>query len=146
MSGRQAFGPNLRRLRVQRGVTLEFIAKETKVPVALWTGLEKNDLSRWPSGSYARSYMRSYAQLIGADPEATVDEFCRLFPIGDRRAEKLIRGQAQIVGHPIAWQEPVKPEVDRRGAAQAPAKPQPTGFRRWLDIAYFRRALARNPR
>jgi transcriptional regulator with XRE-family HTH domain len=147
MSAREAFGPNLRRLRMQRGITLESIARETKVNIALWAGLEKNDLSRWPTGIYARAYMRSYAQLVGADPEATVDEFCRLFPNGDRRAERLIRGHAQIVGHPLAWQDPQTPDVDRRtGGAKPPAKPQPTGFRRWLDLVSFRRPLARNPR
>lgn len=105
---------------MQRGVSLEFIAQETKVSIALWTGLEKNDLSRWPVGIYARAYVRSYAQLIGADPESTVDEFCRLFPNGDRRAERVIRGQAEIVNHPLAWREPVPAERDRRGGRVEP--------------------------
>ena len=43
--------------------------------------------------------MRDYAAAIGVDPETTVDEFCRWFPQGDRRAERQIRGQAEIVGH-----------------------------------------------
>ena len=33
MSAREAFGPNLRRLRIQRGVSLEQIAETTKVSV-----------------------------------------------------------------------------------------------------------------
>ena len=117
MSAREAFGPNLRRLRVQRGLTLEQIADSTKISVALWEGLEQNDLSRWPSGVFARSYIRDYATMIGADPDSTIDEFCRWFPQGDRRAERLIRGQAEIVGHPIDWQEQVPPEADRRAGA-----------------------------
>jgi Helix-turn-helix domain len=88
-------------------------------------GLERNDLSRWPTGLYARAYVRTYAQLIGADPESTVDEFCRLFPQGDRRGERLIRGQAEIVNHPLAWQETVPAELDRRGG-RAPAAPAPS--------------------
>ena len=31
MSGREAFGPNLRRIRVQRGVSLKQLADKTKV-------------------------------------------------------------------------------------------------------------------
>lgn len=147
MSARGAFGPNLRRLRMQRGISLEFIAQETKVNAAIWAGLEKNDLSRWPSGIYARAYIRSYAQLIGADPEATVDEFCRLFPNGDRRAERLIRGQAEIVGHPLAWKDPVSGDADRRGGGNAEApKSHATGVRRWLESVWVRRPLARTPR
>jgi hypothetical protein len=125
MSAREAFGPNLRRQRLQRGVTLECIAQETKVSVAMWSALEKNDLSQWPSGIYARSYVRSYAQIIGADPEATVDEFCRLFPNGDRRAERTIRGHAQIVNHPLAWREHVPAELDRRAGRVPDPPPAP---------------------
>src|SRR3954468_20236125 len=119
-----AFGPNLRRIRVQRGVSIYEIVAATNVNAALWEGLEKNDLSRWPTGIYARSYVRSYAKAIGADPEATVDDFCRWFPQGDRRAEPIIRGQAQIVGHDnLEWQDQWPPGVaaagDRRGSSAA---------------------------
>src|ERR1051325_8505906 len=116
-----AFGPNLRRIRIQRGVSLEDISADTKVGVALWTGLERNDLSRWPAGIYARAYVRAYAQAIGVDPESTVDDFCRVFPQGDRRAERVIRGHAEIVGHDdLEWQDELSDEdVDRRGDAVA---------------------------
>ena len=123
MSAREAFGPNLRRLRLQRGLTLEQIAEQTKLSVALWDGLEQNDLSRWPSGLFARSYVRDYAEIIGADPDATIDEFCRWFPQGDRRAEPLVRGQAAIIGHELEWTDELPPDLidgDRRanGAAR----------------------------
>ena len=127
MSERDAFGPNLRRIRMQRGISVQDIAVATNVSAALWEGLERNDLARWPTGIYARSYVRSYAKAIGVDPEATVDEFCRCFPHGDRRAELVIRGQAEIVGHmDLQWRDHVPPAVadgDRRAGA-ADAAPQ----------------------
>src|SRR5476651_240659 len=122
MSQEDAFGPNMRRIRIQRGVSLEQIAAATKVSAALWAGLERNDLSRWPTGIYARGFVREYARLIGVDIESTVDEFCRSFPQGDRRAEPLIRGQAQIVNHPLKWQEHIPPVItdkDRRASQAA---------------------------
>lgn len=135
MSARNAFGPNLRRIRLQRGITLEQIAETTKVSVALWAGLERNDLDRWPTGIYARSCVREYARAIGVDPEATVDDFCRWFEQGNRRVEPLLRVHAQIVNHELAWKDHVPAtEGDRRGSsAQAPAAPkkQPAGFA-WL--------------
>jgi transcriptional regulator with XRE-family HTH domain len=128
MSERDAFGPNLRRIRVQRGLSLEQLAESTKVSVTLWKGLERNDFSRWPKGIYARSYVRDYAAAIGVDPETTVNDFCRWFPQGDRRVEAVIRGQAQIVGHnKLEWRDRdhVGPKSvadgDRRGAAAAAA-------------------------
>ena len=122
VSEREAFGPNLRRIRMQRGVSVHALVSATNVNAALWEGLERNDLSRWPTGIYARAYVRSYAKLIGADPESTVDQFCRCFPHGDRRAEIVIRGQAEIVGHDdLQWRDHVPPTLadgDRRAGAR----------------------------
>jgi transcriptional regulator with XRE-family HTH domain len=126
MGERQAFGTNLRRKRIQHGISLEQIAASTKVSADLWEGLERSDLSRWPTGIYARGYVRAYAVEIGVDPDVTVDEFCRLFPNGDRRAERVVRGQAAIVGHDLQWQDDLvgsKLEEKRAPAARPPAAP-----------------------
>lgn len=127
MSERDAFGPNLRRIRVQRGISIHEIVTATNVNASLWEGLERNDFKRWPTGIYARAYVRSYASVIGVDPESTVDDFCRWFPQGDRRAELVIRGHADIVGHEdLQWRDHVPPAVgdgDRRGVAAAPPSP-----------------------
>jgi transcriptional regulator with XRE-family HTH domain len=112
---RNAFGPNLRRIRLQRGVTLEQIANATKVARDLFEGLERNDFSRWPTGIYARAYVRQYAYAVGVDPDSTVDEFCRSFENGDRRAERIVREQSVIVGHSLAWQDDVRGDANRRG-------------------------------
>jgi transcriptional regulator with XRE-family HTH domain len=117
MSGREAFGANLRRARLQRGVTLEEVAATTNVSKTLWAAMERNDFSGWPNGIFARAYLRDYAKMVGVDPETTVDEFCRWFPQGDRRAERHIREHAEIVGHELEWRDEVPSEVadsDRR--------------------------------
>lgn len=118
MGEREAFGPNLRRIRVQRGISLEQIAAATKVSQDLWSGLERNDLSRWPTGIYARAYVRAYALQLGVDAETTVDDFCRFFPQGDRRVARVVREQAAIVGHNSQWKDELTGNVqrDRRAA------------------------------
>ena len=124
MSEREAFGPNLRRIRLQAGVSLYDIVANTNVSLTLWEGLERNDFSRWPTGIYARANVRSYAKAIGVDVEATVDDFCRWFPLGDRRAELVIRGHADIIGHEdLQWRDHLPPaagDSERRGAASMP--------------------------
>jgi helix-turn-helix protein len=119
MSERETFGPSLRRKRIERGVSVNHIAAVTKVSVDLWMGLERNDLSHWPTGLYARAYIREYALQIGADPDATVDDFCRWFPQGDRRAERLVRNHAAIVGHDLEWTDDLAAGLpgDRRARA-----------------------------
>src|SRR4051812_23006536 len=149
MSGREAFGPNLRRVRIQRGVSLQHIAAETNVSEVLWAAMERNDFSRWPNGIFARAYVRDYAKMIGADPDATVDEFCRWFPQGDRRADRQIRGHAEIVNHELQPGDELPPEVveDRRwspddaaqdGGARERTPPRPAGM-----FDRLRRALSR---
>jgi transcriptional regulator with XRE-family HTH domain len=127
MSEREAFGPNLRRLRVKRGISLETIAAATKVHTDLWAGLERNDFSRWPAGIYARAYVRAYALEVGIDPDTTVDEFCRMFPNGDRRVMRVVREQAALVGHDLHWKDDLVGSVtdEKRSAAPAAAPALP---------------------
>ena len=61
------------------GVTLARISQNTKVPVALFTGLEAGDCSRWPAGFFARAYVRGYAEAIGLNGDETVEEFVAAF-------------------------------------------------------------------
>jgi hypothetical protein len=104
---------------MRNGVSLEEIALQTRVSVDVWDALERNDFSRWPSGIYARAYVRAYAGAIGVDPDETVNDFCRGFPQGDRRAEQVVRGTAEIVGHQLTWQDDLPPAItgDRRASA-----------------------------
>lgn len=123
MSERDTFGPRLRRERERRGISLDTIASITNVSVELWQGFESNDFSRWPKGLFARAFVRDYARAVGLDANEVVDDFCRLFPVGDRRALPTIREQAKLIGHePAAADDPklIPGGVDRRANPNAP--------------------------
>lgn len=124
MISRDRFGPYLRRIREQRGISLEQLADRTNVDVELWAAMERNDFSRWPSGIFARAFIREYARTIGVDPESTVDEFCRCFPIGDRRRGQILRAEAELLGIPSAWEDDqIPPDLDRRQPREAANEP-----------------------
>jgi transcriptional regulator with XRE-family HTH domain len=141
MSERDTFGPRLRRERERRGISLETLADRTNVSIELWIGLESNDFSKWPGGLFARSFVRDYARVVGLDPSEIVDDFCRLFPIGDRRALPKLRAQAELIGHELeAADDPrlIPGGVDRRGSSvgtppgsTAPAAAERPAPRRW---------------
>jgi transcriptional regulator with XRE-family HTH domain len=76
----EEFGPRLRQERERRKISLDSIAATTKVNVALYEGLERDDVSRWPSGIFRRSFVRAYATAIGLDPDLIVREFLERFP------------------------------------------------------------------
>src|SRR6266508_227843 len=77
------FGARMRDERERRNISIASIADSTKILGALLEGLERNDLSRWPSGLYRRAFMRAYASAIGLDPDAVVREFVERFPDPD---------------------------------------------------------------
>ena len=77
---RQAFCFTLRSRREQIGITLPDIAESTKISVALLSGLERGDVSRWPKGIFRRSFFREYVVAIGLSPEPLLNDFVRLFP------------------------------------------------------------------
>jgi len=76
----QSFGRQLRKLREQRRITLEQIAKRTKVSMNLLRSLENGECKGWPGGIYSRGYVRAYATAIGVDPEAVVEAFAECYP------------------------------------------------------------------
>jgi transcriptional regulator with XRE-family HTH domain len=76
----ESLGSRLRQQRERRQISISTVAAKTKILGALLEGLERDDLSRWPSGLYRRSFVRAYAVAIGLDPEPIVREFTERFP------------------------------------------------------------------
>jgi cytoskeletal protein RodZ len=74
------FGARIRQAREQRGISLRQIAETTKISVSVLEALERNDISRLPGGIFSRGFVRSYAVVIGVDPEQTVRDFMAQFP------------------------------------------------------------------
>lgn len=111
-----AFVTRLRRYRQQAGISLDEIAAQTRVRSELFAGFEANDLTGWPKGVYARAWIRAYASAVGLDPIDTVNEFCRLFPQGDRRVDATMAGIAAIVATQSAYRDDI-PHADRRKAS-----------------------------
>jgi hypothetical protein len=119
MTPQEVFVGRLRRHRERHHISLDEIAGETRIKRELLDGLERNDLSGWPRGLYARAWIRAYSSAIGLDAIDTVDEFCRLFPQGDRRVRPTIKEIAVIVASPSEYRDDFKglSEVDRRVGA-----------------------------
>jgi len=74
------FGARLRHERERRQIALRSIAEGTKIGLGLLEGLERDDVSRWPSGIFRKSFVRAYAVAIGIDPEPVVREFVEQYP------------------------------------------------------------------
>jgi transcriptional regulator with XRE-family HTH domain len=95
VTGAHEFGLALRQARERRGLTVDDVALCTKVSAALFVGLERGDVSRWPSGIFRRAFVRGYAECVGLDPETVLAGFLRVYAEGDlgggRRASEAAR-------------------------------------------------------
>lgn len=138
MTDHSSFGPELRRARERRGLALEEIAETTKVNVALFRGLENNDVSRWPSGLFRRAFIRSYAQAVGLDPEDTCRRFVRFFPeegdtVPEMRAVPPPAAAAPL--QPVAPAGPPADEETPRLVLAAVPPPGRSGLSAWSRLA-----------
>ncbi|MDN4594419.1 helix-turn-helix domain-containing protein [Polycladomyces subterraneus] len=64
-------GRRLKRARESRGLTLEDVSRMTGIEPQYLQAIESGQLGALP-GPYVRSYLRSYAQCVGEDPQALI--------------------------------------------------------------------------
>ena len=142
MTPQETFITRLRRHRERNQISLDEVARETRIKREQLDSFERGDLSAWPRGIYARAWIRGYATVVGLDPIDTVDEFCRLFPEGDRRAGDTLRDFAAIIASPSTYRDEYDQiaDADRRVTSEPDLIPtQPT----WGE---FLHRLVRNVR
>jgi len=74
-----AFGEFLRTRRQNKGISLDQITNETKIPQRHFDALENGSVRSWPRGMYTRAMLRAYAESVGLDKEYVAHEFDRVF-------------------------------------------------------------------
>ena len=65
-------GSLLRELREQRGVSLEEVARSTRINPRFLAALETDDLAALPAGPFARGFIRAYCEALGASSDAVL--------------------------------------------------------------------------
>ena len=70
-----AFGEFLRVARERRGLTLQQIARETRIPWRHLDAIEHGNLDAVPSGMYRRAEIRAYADAVGLDRSLALAQF-----------------------------------------------------------------------
>lgn len=70
-----AFGRYLQTQRELRGLSLDEIARQTKIPPTLIGALEEGQAERFPERVFVLNYIRSYASAVGLSPDDAVNRF-----------------------------------------------------------------------
>ncbi|MGH9255952.1 MAG: helix-turn-helix domain-containing protein [Vicinamibacterales bacterium] len=147
MNPQDAFVTRLRRYRERYQISLDDMATMTRIKRELLVAFERNDLSEWPRGLYARAWVRAYADVVGLNPADTVDEFCRLFPQGDRRVAGTMQEMAAIVAHASEYTDEFGHAEDRRSPHVDPMPEQPwyAAMGQWTQTLWWRIVPALRP-
>lgn len=72
-------GTILRTAREQRGLGIEEAAEATKIRPAYLVAIEEEAFERLPGPTYARGFLRSYADYLGVEAQPLIDEFSTRF-------------------------------------------------------------------
>ncbi len=72
-------GAELREARERRWISLEELARITKIGVATLRALERNQVDHLPGGIFLRGFLRVYARQVELDPEDTVRRYLAQF-------------------------------------------------------------------
>ncbi|MDX2151763.1 MAG: helix-turn-helix domain-containing protein [Bryobacteraceae bacterium] len=65
---------NLQQRRRKLGLSLEDVSARTKVRVEFLRAIEEGRMDELPAGVYRRSYIRQYAEALGMDASALLNE------------------------------------------------------------------------
>ncbi len=68
-------GQEIRERREERALSLEEVARATRIPKASLESIEAGRLDALPGEVYARGFLRTYARAVGLDPAALIARF-----------------------------------------------------------------------
>jgi len=68
-------GKTLRQLRERMGIELQTISKETKINIKILEWIEEEAIEKLPTTVYLKSFLKSYAQSLGLNPQKVVEEY-----------------------------------------------------------------------
>ncbi|MBC8423343.1 helix-turn-helix domain-containing protein [bacterium] len=74
----QTPGAMIRAARMARGLGLQDLAAETRIPDRLLAAIENDDFDQLSGALYARSFLRSCGQSLGLDPARLLESYERL--------------------------------------------------------------------
>ena len=68
-------GERLQKGREEKGWPASQVAEELKIPAPFIDAIEHSQFEKLPSNMFARGYIRSYARLLGLDPDELITSF-----------------------------------------------------------------------
>jgi cytoskeletal protein RodZ len=71
-----SFGRYLQAIRLEKGISLEAVSKETRIRKTTLIQIEEDDFEKLPDETFVKGFLRAYAKAIGADEQEAVRRYC----------------------------------------------------------------------
>ena len=126
----ESFGTRMRQRRESLQISLSTIAERTKIKLSLLEALERDDVTRWPSGIFRRAFIRAYAQAIELDPDVVVREFLDRYPdpLEDVAAAAALARASEVSvngeGAPTRFRQLLDAAIEVLGHRRVPVRPR----------------------
>src|SRR5215831_14039372 len=96
----ESIGSYLRRERELRKIPLEEVADHTRVKIEYLQAIESEHFEKLPGMTFARGYLKAYADCIGLDPEEVLlrfDDFLSRFPGSNASPSRASQGRLLLL-------------------------------------------------
>jgi cytoskeletal protein RodZ len=70
-----SYGLYLQTMRVEKGISVEDVAAETRIRTEILRAIEAEDHSRLPDDVFVKGFLRAFARAIGAEPQEALNRF-----------------------------------------------------------------------
>src|SRR5712692_5751037 len=70
-----SLGPYLSGLRQERGLSIEEMARATRVASSYLEALEREDFGALPAPVFTKGFIRAYCQVVGASPDEALTRY-----------------------------------------------------------------------
>lgn len=101
----KSVGEILKSKRIEKGLSLEEVQKQTKISLCFLEAIEENDFNRIPNGTTAKGFIRNYAMLLGLSPDYFLAIFRRDY-VENQTGLVLPRPIVQSTITPRSWWTP----------------------------------------
>ena len=71
-----SFGRYLQATRLEKGISLEAVSKETRIRMATLIQIEEDDCEKLPDEAFVKGFLRAYAKAVGANEHEAVRRYC----------------------------------------------------------------------
>jgi len=75
------FGATLKKARESKGISLDQIAKATRISTRFLAAIENEEFALLPGGVFNKGFVRAFAEHVGVDPDQAVAEYERLVTV-----------------------------------------------------------------